>query len=151
MIDAGIVIKSIICGYFLTGYLGLLKELNLPLLERSGLMTNPNLFKKIYWVVAWPIHLYIDTYYTHMPDKARATVYAIFTVPIMWAGFSVWGYCILLPHILLESRIISIVLSGLAFLVGSFVLAPILGLLCGALLIALTAPITYFLPKSGNN
>lgn len=142
-----VIIKSILLGYFLTGWAGLIKEQNTPLLEKSGLMLNPTFMKKVYWVIAWPLHLYIDTYYMHMPNKERAIVYGIFTIPIMWLGFSIWGYLIVLPHLVIDNNVLSYIVSFVCIFLGILVLMPILMAICALLLIAITFPIVHFLPR----
>ena len=90
--------KTIALGYFITGQFGLIKVMMEPIHNRPVMMMRPNLVKKVYWLVSWPIHMYLEVFYMHMPDKARARIYASLTIPIMLLGFSVLASVIIYPH-----------------------------------------------------
>ena len=149
--ETEVIITSIIIGYFLMGWTSLLKVQSASMIDKPGLMRNPNIFKKIYWVVAWPIHLYIETYYLHMPNKERAIVYGILTIPVMWLGFSGWGYLVVLPNLLIENLLLAFGASAVCVLLGGLILMPVIGVLCGMLLIAIAYPIVSFLPDRQKN
>jgi len=140
-------IKVVLLGYFLAGYYAVLKVSLAPHHERPLFMMRPNIFKKLFWGLSWPIHAYIETYYIHMPDKPRAIVYGILTVPVLLLGFSIFSGLVISPHYFIDSSLLAILVSMIILVVGSIVLMPIIAFICTGITMLIAQPILIFFPK----
>lgn len=78
------IIKSLALGYFLAGFSALLNVLAAPVIDKPAIMMNPSIFKKIYWVIAWPLPTFLQNYLVHKPNKARGIVYSILGIVTIW-------------------------------------------------------------------
>jgi len=146
--DTTIIIKSLVFGYFIAGYSSLLRTTTSSPIDTPLMMMKPTLLKKAYWLLAWPIHTYIDVYFMHMPKKSSAIVYGILTIPNIWLGCSILAFAIMYPYIVIDTWFIALIVSMLALIVGVIILMPIITIVCAMLTVALATPIIYLLPKS---
>lgn len=83
----------------------------------------------------------------HMPNKGRAIIYGILTVPIMWLGFSVFAAAALYPANFINSEVLAIIVTAVSFLLGYLILMPIMGIVCAIVVMILAKPFVIFLPK----
>jgi hypothetical protein len=151
MITFGFVLKSMLFGYFLAGWFGLMGELDKSVTERSGLLGNPTLPNKSLFVLVWFVRLFVLTYYIHMPNRGRGIVYGIVSPPIMWFGFSAIGALIMYPHLVIDNWILAIVASAAVFFLGATLLAPLVGMVCALIAYVIAQPILLFVPKRAPN
>lgn len=133
------------------GISSLLRVESAPPLEKPRLMMNPSFIKKIYWILCWPLHVFIEAYHLHMPNKERAIVYGVLTIPIMWLGFSVWGYLVVLPHLIVDNFWLALIASAFCVVLGALLVMPIISIVCGFLLVAIAFPIVSLLPDRRSN
>ena len=55
-------------------------------------------------------------YYAQMPTrKARVIIYGLISVPIMWFGFSIFAFIVMLPHVVIDNSLIAILVSAFIF------------------------------------
>ena len=141
------IIRAIILGYILMGYYSVLKVSTTPLHDRPIYMMKPNILKKVFWAISWPVHAFIEIYYLHMPHKAHAITYAAVSVPILWLGFTVFGGIILYPLVTIDNGVLAFFAAMACLILGSFILMPIITLICTFLTMILAKPILVFFPK----
>lgn len=148
LMNSELLLKIILIAYFLAGYNNVIKASLADPLNTPAFMLKPNILKKILWALIWPVNAFLEAYFIHMPNKARAIVYGIVTVPVLWFGFTIFAGIIVYPNFVIENNLFAMLASVAVFVVGSILIMPIISILCGKLTWLLAAPFVLFLPKN---
>lgn len=135
-------------GYFLAGMFTVIGLGEKP--DRPAFLRNFTLPKKLLTGVLWFIPAFLDIYQIHLPAKARAFVHGLLNPPVSWIGFSCLAALILLPHYIMESNILAVLISIVLFFAGAALLAPWIAMGSGMVAYVLAQPIAMFLPKVRN-
>ncbi len=72
MTSADFVIRALFLGYFLAGIFLLMAETSKSQLERTGFLNEPTFVKKSLFVMFWFVFSFLESYYEHLPHRAKA-------------------------------------------------------------------------------